>query len=63
MQELLDKCKITQNQLAKRIGKSQQLVSKWCCGQCEPQISDIIQLSAVLHVSISELLRYFNQKE
>lgn len=61
--ELLKESKLTQMQLADCLGKSQKLVSKWCVGECEPQISDLIKMQKILNVDTNVLLRSFKKNK
>ncbi|MBQ7307139.1 MAG: helix-turn-helix transcriptional regulator [Clostridia bacterium] len=61
--ELLKKYNLTQSKVALKVGKTQQLVSKWCKGVCEPQIYEITLLSESFKIPINELLDCFKKKE
>ncbi len=51
---------ITQEHLAKKIGVSNQAVSKWEAGQCFPDAQLIPEIAKFFHVSIDELYGYKN---
>lgn len=61
--ELLKESKLTQMQLAERLGKSQKLISKWCLGDCEPQINDLLKIQKILNVDIDVLLHSFQKNK
>lgn len=47
--------KLTQSQLAERVGVSTQAVSKWEQGICAPDISLLPEISKVFSININEL--------
>ena len=51
-------CKLTQKQLAEKLGVSPQAVSKWESGAGAPDISLIVPLAKALNISSDELLEY-----
>ncbi len=57
--QLLKDSRLTQLDLAKKIGKSQRLISRWCCGTCQPQIRDLVKVQEVLNIDINDLLNCF----
>ena len=56
IKELRKKNDLTQEQLADYIGVTDKAVSKWECGLTMPDISLIIPLARIFHVSADELL-------
>lgn len=60
--KLLKEFGFTQKQLALKLGKSQNLISRWCCGTCQPQIEDIIKIQQLLNVDFKLLLHSFIEK-
>ena len=53
---LREKCKMTQAQLAERLGVSDKAVSKWETGAGYPDITLLEPIASALHVSVAELL-------
>lgn len=51
------KKKLTQAELGEYLGVTDKAVSKWECGKCLPDSSLFEQISRVLEVSMSELLK------
>lgn len=56
IKELRKKEDLTQERLADMLGVTYQSVSKWECGTTMPDLSMIVPLARVLHVSADELL-------
>ncbi len=56
IKELRERRKITQQELAEKIGVSDKAVSKWETGKGLPDIGIIEELAGALNVSIAELL-------
>lgn len=56
IKELRERRKITQKELAEKIGVSDKAVSKWETGKGLPDIGIIEELAGALNVSIAELL-------
>ena len=56
IKELRKKSDLTQERLADYLGVTDKAVSKWECGLTMPDLSLIVPLSRVLHVSADELL-------
>ena len=56
IKELRERSKITQKELAEKIGVSDKAVSKWETGKGLPDIGIIEELAGALNVSIAELL-------
>lgn len=59
MKELLKSKGISQFAVAYDLGVSQQLVSQWCTGKCEPRISQLRKLSNILKVDLETLVECF----
>ncbi len=53
--KLRKKNRLTQSQLAERVGVSSQAVSKWEQGICAPDISLLPELSEIFNVDIDDL--------
>ncbi len=52
LKELIKDRGLTQMALAEKIGKSQELISKWCNNLNMPNIVDLVNLSTILQVSV-----------
>lgn len=52
-----DRCGMTQELMAERLGVSRQAVSKWESGRSEPSTSNLLALADLFEVSPEELLR------
>lgn len=61
LSRLLRKNNITQSQLAAKIGITQQLVSKWVTGGCQPQIEMLPKLAEALNCSVEEIVNCFKE--
>lgn len=48
--------KISQEELAERVGVSRQSVSKWECGDAYPEMDNILKLCNIFHCKISNLV-------
>lgn len=48
---------LTQEELAERLSVSRQAVAKWEAGQAYPDISNLIQISNLFHVTVDYLVR------
>lgn len=46
-----------QKDIAARLGISEKTVSKWECGQGYPEITNLIQISNLFHVTVDYLVR------
>lgn len=57
--QLLKNSGMTQKELAQKLGKTQQLISKWIKGGSSPQPPDTLKLSEILNVSTEEILKCF----
>ena len=53
--------KMTQKQLADKIGISDKAISKWECGYGNPDISLILKLSNILSIDVRELLKVYEK--
>ena len=51
-----EELKLSQEYVAERLGVSRQAVSKWETGQSEPTASNLIRLTEVFEISLSELV-------
>lgn len=49
-------CKLSQIELAEKIGTTQQRVSEWECDKVEPTLYNIIALIKILNISFEELI-------
>lgn len=52
-----ERCHMTQEFVAQRVGVSRQAVSKWEQGASEPSTTNLIKLAGVFEVDPAELLR------
>lgn len=59
--ELLKSRGLTQEQLARRLGVTQQTVSQWCSGATAPQRKLWSKVSKTLGVTVDELLDCFDK--
>lgn len=57
--DLIKKKHITQKELAFRVNKTQQAVSRWVTGSCTPSPADCIKIAQILEVSEREVLECF----
>ncbi len=48
--------KISQEELAERVGVSRQSVSKWECGDAYPEMDNILKLCSIFHCKINNLV-------
>ena len=53
---LADKEK-SNNWLAENLGKDKATISKWCTNTSQPDLDNLIKISKLLKVDVSELLR------
>ena len=51
------RARLTQRQLADKLGKSDKSVSKWERGICLPDVSVYMELCEILEISVNEFLR------
>jgi transcriptional regulator with XRE-family HTH domain len=63
LKELLRQNKITQSQIAQKLGVSQKLVSCWCLNKSRPNYEHLAILSTMLQVTREELMQYFERKQ
>lgn len=52
--------KKTNKWLSEKLGKDQTTISKWCTNSSQPDINNLMKISKLLDVDISELLRMDN---
>lgn len=63
LSQLLRNNNITQAQLAAKIGITQQLVSKWVTGGCQPQIDMLPKLAEALNCSVEDIVNCFKEPQ
>ncbi len=51
-----------QKDLAKELGVSQQLVSKWCSHKCKPQEQSINQMATIFGISVEKVIKSLTEK-
>ena len=56
LKELREEYALTQTQLAKELGFTQNIISKWEKGRIEPNIQTLVILSNYFHVTIDYLI-------
>lgn len=61
LKKLIKKNKLNQTFVANKMGVTQQLVSSWCTGRCEPSISQLKPLSEILKVDLETLVDCFTK--
>ena len=49
--------KITNRQLAEKLGKDEATISKWCTNNLQPNLEMLIKIAKVLEVEVQELIR------
>ncbi len=54
---ILAEKKKTNKWLAEQLGKDQTTISKWCTNSSQPDLASLIQISKLLEVELSELVR------
>ncbi len=54
--QIREEKKLTQSELAHKLGVSNKAISKWECGRGLPEITMLLPLSEELGVSVKELL-------
>lgn len=47
----------TNNWLAEQLGRDKATISKWCTNTSQPDLENLIKISKLLKVNVSELLR------
>lgn len=58
---VLAKKKITNRQLAEKLGKDEATISKWCTNNLQPNLEMLIKIAQVLEVEVQELIRVPNK--
>ena len=53
--------KITNRQLAEKLGKNKATISKWCTNNLQPNLEMLIKIAQVLEVEVQELIRVPNK--
>ena len=53
--------KITNRQLAEKLGKDEATISKWCTNNLQPNLERLIKIAQVLEVEVQELIRVPNK--
>lgn len=53
--------KITNRQLAEKLGKDEATISKWCTNNLQPNLEMLIKIVQVLEVEVQELIRVPNK--
>lgn len=53
--------KITNRQLAEKLGKDEATISKWCTNNLQPNLEMLIKITQVLEVEVQELIRVPNK--
>lgn len=48
--------KMSQENLAEKVGVSRQSVSKWECGEAYPEMAHILKLCEIFHCKINDLV-------
>lgn len=56
LKKLRKEKKISQEQLAERVGVSRQSVSKWECGEAYPEMENILKLCDIFHCKINDIV-------
>ncbi len=54
---ILAEKKKTNKWLAEQLGKDQTTISKWCTNSSQPDLASLVQISKLLEVELSELVR------
>lgn len=57
LREHRERCRMTQELVAEKVGVSRQAISKWESGASEPSTSNLIKVARVYGVDPAELLR------
>ena len=58
---MLAEKKITNRQLAEKLGKDEATISKWCTNNLQPNLEMLIKIAQVLEVEVQELIRVPNK--
>lgn len=53
---ILAEKKVTNKQLAERLGVSQSTVSKWCTNSAQPEAGNLLRIAKALGVELNTLL-------
>lgn len=53
--------KITNRQLAEKLGKDEATISKWCTNNLQPNLEMLIKIAQALEVEVQELIRVPNK--
>ena len=53
--------KITNRQLAEKLGKDEATISKWCTNNLQSKLEMLIKIAQVLEVEVQELIRVPNK--
>lgn len=53
--------KITNRQLAEKLGKDEATISKWCTNNLQPNLEMLIKIAQILEVEVQELIRVPNK--
>ena len=53
--------KITNRQLAEKLGKDEATISKWCTNNLQPNLEMLIKIAHVVEVDVQELIRVPNK--
>ena len=56
LKKLRKKKKISQEELAEKVGVSRQSVSKWECGEAYPEMENILTLCDIFRCKINDLI-------
>ena len=62
LKDLIKEKKVTQKSMAKNLGVTQSLISQWCSGKCQPQISQLKPLCQMLKVDLETLVDCFENE-
>ena len=60
---LIKSYRLTQLLVARELKISQQLISKWCRGLCEPSLNAIIRMSKAFNIPIEEIVLSFKKED
>lgn len=63
LKEVLEKKKIDQSELARKMGLSRQIISVWCLNVGDPSLENIRKLCNVIGVSADEIIGINLKKE
>ena len=61
LKELIKNKKMTQQEVADRLGVHQTLVSQWCCGKSKPSLIEALELSKLLEVTLEKIAECVKQ--